>query len=75
MEEMGKEKRKTPQCNGCGLVDHPVSMRISVSKEELEDNINKKSNLAGDVQEDQVLRQSSEESELHGREKGRVNCP
>lgn len=72
---MGGGKRERPPSNEFAIVDHAVGVQGSVGDEEADDNVDEESNLAGDVEEEEILGQPSEEPKLQGSEEGRVHCP
>lgn len=50
-------------------------MGVTIGDEEADDDVDEECKLAGDVEEEEVLRESPEESELQGREEGGVHRP
>lgn len=50
-------------------------MRVSIGNEEANENVEEESDLAGTVEEEQILRQTSEEGELQRSEERRVHSP
>uniref|UniRef100_M1D7F4 Potassium channel SKOR n=1 Tax=Solanum tuberosum TaxID=4113 RepID=M1D7F4_SOLTU len=50
-------------------------MRVSIGNKEENDDVDEESNLAGDIEKEQVFRESSEEAKLQGSEEGGVHRP
>lgn len=50
-------------------------MGVAIGDEEADDDVNKEGELAGDIEEEEVFAESSEETELQGGEEGRVHRP
>lgn len=50
-------------------------MDVAIGDEEVDDNVDKEGELAGDIEEEEVFGESSEETELQGREERRVHRP
>jgi len=50
-------------------------LNVKISDEKSDDDVDEESELAGNVKEEDLLRQASEEAELHGSEEGRVHRP
>lgn len=57
------------------IVDHAVRMRVSIDNEEENDYVDEESNLAGDIEKEQIFRESSEEAKLQWSEEGGVHRP
>ena len=51
----GIAKRERPEGDEVATVDHAVGGSVEIGKEEADDNVEKKSELASDVQEEKVL--------------------
>lgn len=64
-----------PSGNEVAIVDEAIGVRVSVGDEEGDDDVEEESELAGDVEEEEILRQASEEGEFEGGEEGGVDCP
>ena len=60
---------------GFAVVDHAVGMEVSVGNEEADYNVDEKGELAGDIQQEEVLGESFEEPKLQRSEGGGVDCP
>lgn len=52
-----------------------MGVEVAVGDEEADDDVDEKGELACDVEQEEVVRQTSEEAELQGGEEGRVDCP
>lgn len=50
-------------------------MRVPVGDGEANEDVDEESELAGDVEKEQIIRQASEEAKFEGSEEGRVDCP
>lgn len=46
------------------IIDDAVGVRVSIAYKKVDDNVDEKSNLPGNVKDEELLLQSSEESEL-----------
>lgn len=57
------------------IVDHAVGVSVAVGDEETDDDVDEEGELASDVEEEQVLGESSEEPELQWGEEGGIHGP
>lgn len=67
--------RGEPAGDGGRSGDHAIGVRVAIGEKEVEDDVEEEGDLAGDVEEEEVLREAAEEAELHGREEGGVYRP
>ena len=74
-QEIVERRENWPERNGGALIDHSVGLAVSEGHKELQDNVEKESYLPNNVQYEEVLGQSPEETKLHGSEEGWVHCP
>lgn len=65
----------TPEGDALVAVDSSVWLSVTKGDEEADDDVDEKRQLAGNVEKEKILRQASEESELHWCEEWRVDCP
>lgn len=57
------------------IVDNAVGVKVAIGHEEADDDIDEKGDLAETVEQEEILRQTSEEAELQRCEEGGVDCP
>lgn len=50
-------------------------MGVGVGDKEADKDVDEEGELAGDVEEEEILGETSEEAELQWSEEGRVDCP
>lgn len=55
---------EVPESDEFAVVDDAVGVEVTVGNEEANDDVDKEGELAGDVQEEEVLREASEEPKL-----------
>lgn len=70
-----RDLRYLPDGNEFAIVDEAVGVRVPVGDEEGDEDVEEERELAGDVEEEEILRQASEEGEFEGGEEGGVDCP
>lgn len=59
-----EEMRDRPKSNKVAIVDHAMWVKVSVGDEEADDNVDEKRNLAGDVEDEEVLWKTPKETKF-----------
>lgn len=57
------------------VVDDAMGVDVPIGEKEAEEDVDEKGELAGDVEEEDLLGQASEEAKFHWSEERRVHCP
>ena len=70
-----RRERERPYGNAIVIKDERMRMRVPIGDEEVNDDVDEESKLTSNVKEEQILWQTSEETEFQRGEKGGVNCP
>lgn len=64
-----------PDSDEITVVDKAVRMRIAIGNTKVNSDIDEKGDLAGNVEEEEILGETPEESEFQWRKEGRVHSP